>query len=122
MLTASIPDWRTLVFRWDELNRIPKSWKAALREWRGIYYIFDTRTKKGYVGSAYGNENLIGRWLGYAKTGHGGNRRLRALNPDSFRFSILERMSQDTSPEEIIKRENEWKIRLHSREFGLNDN
>ena len=122
VLTASIPDWRTLVFRWDELNRIPKSWKAALREWRGIYYIFDTRTKKGYVGSAYGNENLIGRWLGYAKTGHGGNRRLRALNPDSFRFSILERMSQDTSPEEIIKRENEWKIRLHSREFGLNDN
>lgn len=121
-LTASIPDWRALVLRWDELDRIPKSWKAALREWCGIYYIFDTRSKKGYVGSAYGQENLLGRWLGYAKSGHGGNRQLRTLNPNGFVFSILERMSQDTSAEEMIARENEWKVRLHTRDFGLNDN
>ena len=121
-LAAGVPDWRSLVLRWDELDRIPKSWKAALREWRGIYFIFDTRTKKGYVGSAYGNDNILGRWLGYAKSGHGGNRRLRTLRPDGFQFSILERMSQDTLPEEMIKRENEWKVRLHTREFGLNEN
>lgn len=122
ILTPSIPDWRSLVFRWDELERIPKSWKAALREWCGIYYIFDTRSKKGYVGSAYGKENLLGRWIGYAKTGHGGNRQLRVLKPNGFVFSILERMSQDTPMEDIIARENAWKARLHTREYGLNDN
>ncbi len=121
-LTANIPNWRSLVLKWDELDRIPKSWKAALREWRGIYYIFDTRTRKGYVGSAYGKENLLGRWLGYAKTGHGGNRKLRALKPNGFVFSIIERMSQDTSADEMVARENEWKVRLHTRGFGLNDN
>lgn len=121
-LTLGVPDWRSLVLSWDELNRIPKSWKAALREWRGVYFIFDTRSGKGYVGSAYGKENLLGRWIGYAKTGHGGNRKLRTLKPTGFIFSILERMSQDTSAEEMIARENEWKVRLHTRDFGLNDN
>lgn len=122
LLTKGIPDWRTLNLTWAELERMPKSWKAALKEWRGIYYIFDTRSKKGYVGSVYGAENLLGRWAGYAKSDHGGNRRLRKLNPENFIFSILERVSPDTSPEEIIHRENEWKVRLHTREFGLNDN
>ena len=110
------------MLNWNELERIPKSWQAALREWRGIYYVFDTRSKKGYVGSAYGKDNLLGRWLGYAKSGHGGNKKLRLLKPAGFRFSILERISPDTPPEEVIKRENEWKTRLHTREFGLNDN
>ena len=37
-------------------------------QWRGIYYIFDTSDAKGYVGSAYGEYNPLGRWLGqYAK-------------------------------------------------------
>lgn len=121
-LTPSIPDWRTLVLKFDELHRIPKSWKAALREWCGIYYLFDTGSGTGYVGSACGKENLLGRWLAYAKTGHGGNRKLRGLKPEGFVFSILERMSQDIPQDELNRRENEWKVRLHTREYGLNDN
>jgi len=122
VLVQTIPDWRSLVLRWDELNRIPKSWQGALREWRGIYYIFDTRSKKGYVGSACGRDNLLGRWIDYAKTGDGGNRQLRTLDARLLQFSILERMSPDTPQSEMIARESEWKVRLHTREFGLNDN
>jgi hypothetical protein len=43
-------------------------------EWRGIYYIFDVSDGKGYVGSAYGNDDLLGRWMNYTSVGHGGNR------------------------------------------------
>ena len=39
-----------------------------------------------------------------------------------FVFSILERMSQDIPQDELNRRENEWKVRLHTREYGLNDN
>lgn len=122
LLTERMPDWREIVLSWDQLHRIPKSWNAALRQWRGIYFIFDVRQKKGYVGAAYGDDNIHGRWIGYAKTGHGGNRKLRTLNPKNFRFSILERVSPDTPSDEVIKREGEWKTRLHTRDSGLNDN
>jgi len=122
ILVMDIPDWRFLVISWDELDRIPKSWKAALREWCGIYYIFDSVSKKGYVGAAYGKENLLGRWLAYARTGHGGNRQLRKLKPHGLKFSILERLSPDTAASEVIACENGWKERLHTRESGLNDN
>lgn len=47
---------------------------TALAEWRGIYLIFDTRDAKAYVGSAYGSENILGRWRSYADSGHGGHR------------------------------------------------
>ena len=41
-------------------------WKSALSQWRGVYFIFDATDGKGYVGSAYGSGNLLGRWLNYA--------------------------------------------------------
>jgi len=122
ILVRGISDWRSLVLKWDELERIPRSWRAALNEWCGIYYIFDSVSKKGYVGAAYGKENLLGRWLSYARTGHGGNRQLRKINPAGLRFSILERLSPDTPASEVIACENGWKERLHTRKFGLNDN
>ena len=53
---------------------MPKRWQATLAEWRGIYYIFDVSDGRGYVGSAYGTDNLLGRWRNYAASGHGGNR------------------------------------------------
>ena len=75
-------------WRWADRNRIAV-WKAALSQWRGIYFIFDESDGKGYVGSAYGTENIVGRWLSYAAGGHGGNKELRNRDPARFRFSIL---------------------------------
>jgi hypothetical protein len=122
-LDWTMKPWNTIDFGWSELGMLPTRWRAALSEWRAIYYIFDTLDGKGYVGAAYGKENLLGRWLSYAASGHGGNRLLRKRNPQSFRFSILERVSPDMDADEVIRLEATWKERLHTRiPYGLNIN
>lgn len=122
-LAQDMPDWRDLTLTWQELKALPRSWEERLAEWRGIYFIFDTVARLGYVGAAYGKENLLGRWRNYAGSGHGGNRWLRAHNPGNFQFSILERVSPDMEAEQIQDLEAQWKKRLHTRHpLGLNDN
>lgn len=117
-----MPTWDQLVLTWAELRLIPQTWRGALSQWRGVYFIFDAARRAGYVGSAYGGENILGRWTQYAATGHGGNVRLKESQPADLRFSILERTSPDLPADEVIEREARWKARLHSREFGLNEN
>lgn len=123
LLVAPIPRWQEIVLDWKELQALPSSWRSALKQWRGIYYIRDKASGKGYVGSAYGQDNLLGRWLGYAASGHGGNKLLRGLDPDNFEFSILQLLTHDSETEEVVAAENTWKLRLHTREpDGLNRN
>lgn len=122
-LDAAMPEWDKIILSWEELHILPSRWKMALSQWRGIYYIFDTSNGKGYVGSAYGKDNLYGRWLEYAASGHGGNKLLKKRNPRSFRFSILQRVSPDMDATDLIHLENSWKERLHTGQpYGLNDN
>jgi hypothetical protein len=122
-LDAAMPEWNAIDLSWEELKVIPSRWKARLSEWRGIYYIFDTSDRKGYVGSAYGESNLLGRWLAYAEYGHGGNVLLRPRDPSSFQFTILQRVSPDMDSADVIQLESTWKDRLHTRApIGLNDN
>jgi hypothetical protein len=121
-LERGMPGWRQLVLRWDELQTLPKSWSARLREWRGIYLIFDAKSGKSYVGAAYGNENLLGRWSNYAASGDGGNKHLKKCDPKCFRFSILQRVSPDASEQKVTRLERTWMKRLHTRSpSGLND-
>ena len=116
-------EWKNMVFKRAELDILPMTLKSALSQWRGIYYIFDTSDGKGYVGSAYGDDNLLGRWMNYAASGHGGNALLRKRDPEGFRFSILERSSPDMETNDVIQLENTWKNRLHTRSpYGLNEN
>ena len=122
-LDAAMPEWDAITLSWEELGVLPSRWKSALSQWRGIYYIFDNSDGKGYVGSAYGEANLYGRWLNYAARGHGGNKLLKERDPRNFRFSILQRVSPDMNAGDLIKLESSWKERLHTRlPFGLNDN
>lgn len=122
-LDAYMPDWNELTLTWGDLHILPTTWKAALKEWRGVYYIFDTSINKGYVGSASGKNNLLGRWLDYKRTGDGGNRLLKKRDAEKFMFSILERVSPDMKSSEINEIESSWKERLHTRHpFGLNNN
>lgn len=82
------------------------------------------------MGSAYSESNsdhpdgnLLGRWLGYAASGHGGNAMLRERDPHNFQFSILQRVSPDMDATDVIQLEKTWKDRLHTRApRGLNDN
>jgi hypothetical protein len=122
-LATEMPNWKDIVLTWEQLAVLPTNWKDKLSEWRAIYYIFDSSDRKGYVGSAYGEANLFGRWIGYAARGHGGNKLLRERDPKHFRFSILQRVSPDMDPTEILRLESTWKERLHTRQpYGLNEN
>lgn len=89
-LDAVMPRWDEMALTWEQLKFLPTRWKASLSAWRGIYYIFDASCGRAYVGSAYGADNLLGRWLNYAATGHGGNKLLRGRDPQHFRFSLLQ--------------------------------
>ena len=115
--------WDEIALTREDLGVLPSRLKSALSQWRGIYYIFDVSDRRGYVGSAYGRENILQRWLAYAATGHGGNVRLRKRDPKNFRFSILQRVSPDMDEPAVIRLEGTWKERLHTgNPNGLNDN
>lgn len=99
------------------------TWKKALSSVNGVYLIRDKSTGKMYVGSAYNEDGIYGRWRNYAANGHGGNKLLLGLNPSNFEFSILEITSYTLSDQEVIQIENKWKDRLGTRQFGnLNSN
>jgi hypothetical protein len=122
-LDGAMPAWDAIELRWEELDALPTRWRSALSQWRAIYYIFDASDGKGYVGAAYGENNLLGRWLNYAARGHGGNRLLRQRNPRNLQFTILQRVSPDMDESDVVRLEGTWKKRLHTREpHGLNDN
>ncbi len=124
VLDKQMDPWDELVLTWEQLQNVPKSWVARLKEWRGVYLIHDGTDGRGYVGSAYGAKNLYGRWLNYAARGDGGNKLLRKRDPRKFRFSILQLFPPTASPDDIVRCESKWKTRLHTREreFGLNAN
>jgi hypothetical protein len=123
VLDEGIGPWNKLVLTWEQLQQLPRTWVDILRQWRGIYFIFDGSDGKGYVGSD-GDDNLYGRWSNYAASGHGGNKLLRKRDPAKFRFSILEPVALNMRQEDLCQLEESWKDRLHtrSREGGLNAN
>ena len=124
VLEDAMPAWNALLLTWEQLKIMPTRWESEIKRWRGIYYIFDESDGKGYVGSAYGIENIYGRWTSaYAVTGHGGNKLLKGRDPVNFHFSVLQLVAHDTESVDVIRLEKTWKDRLHTRSpFGLNDN
>jgi hypothetical protein len=93
---------------------------TLLREWRGVYLIVDQTDGARYVGSAYGADNLLGRWRAHVQGDQGITAKLRARNPAHFHFAILERMAPDDPAEDVIAREMTWIARLDTRRHGLN--
>jgi GIY-YIG catalytic domain len=122
ILVERMPNWSELVLSWDQLGLLPESWKETLSLWRAIYFIVDSDDGKGYIGSAYGADNLLGRWKKYWKSGDGGNNQLKERDPRNFSFSILEILPNGLDKDVVLKIEASWKNRLHTREYGLNDN
>ncbi|KQK26098.1 hypothetical protein AR438_10985 [Chryseobacterium aquaticum] len=126
-------DYFDFILNFDELKEIVNNqysdWKRVLSITKGIYLINDTITGKLYVGSAYGENGIWGRWSNYALTnGHGNNKMLRALlNSDAtygrnFQFSILMLLPRTITADETIKKERLFKDKLGTNSFGLNDN
>lgn len=106
----------------SKLEKLPTSWVAALQASKGIYLLTCPRTKEQYVGSATGQGGFWQRWLDYAQTGHGGDVALKSRDPSDYQVSILEVAGTSSTEEDIIRMEILWKLKLQSREMGLNRN
>ena len=126
-------DYSDFILNFDELKEIVtkqySDWKKMLSATKGIYLINDTKTGKLYVGSAYGDEGIWGRWCNYVYTnGHGDNKTLKdliSLDPthgNNFQFSILMLLPRTITADEAIKKERLFKNKLGTNSFGLNNN
>ncbi|MCP5071857.1 MAG: GIY-YIG nuclease family protein [Rhodobacteraceae bacterium] len=114
------PNWDEFTITGPLVNALPTSWSARLREWRGVYLIVDETDGARYVGSAYGETNLLGRWQAHTAGEKGVTNELKHRNPGNFRFSILQLVAPTAEPSEVVNLEHSWMNRLHTREFGLN--
>lgn len=126
--------YENLVKTYDQLKEIIEneqvyeSWHTALKSVYAIYLIIDTETGEQYVGSAYGEEGLLGRWKAYVSSQHGNNKKMKELicnYPEryhAFQFSILQILPKTLTDEQIVGIENLWKMKLQSKKFGMNDN
>jgi hypothetical protein len=122
LLHEAMPEWNKCILSWAKFSIIPISWREKLSGWRGIYYIYDESDRKGYVGSAYGEENIYGRWTFHVARG-GDSVLLRDRSPRNFTFSILELVSPNMQKDDVTALETTWKDRLHTRApLGLNEN
>jgi hypothetical protein len=106
----------------SKLDKLPKTWIAALQAAKGVYLLTCPKTKEQYAGSATGEEGFWGRWQDYINTGHGGNVALRSRNPSDYQVSILEVAGSASTRDDILKMEQQWKSKLQSLEMGLNRN
>lgn len=122
------PGYDNVNISFDEMKRVitKDTWKTALYNQKGVYLITDTSNGKMYVGSAYGDNMILGRWKSYLKNGHGGNIELKKLDFSHiklhFKYSILEIFKASTDDKKIIERESWWKNTLMTRNFGYNAN
>ena len=131
----SFSDYLDFILDFSELKEIIRN-KEAFKEWhqmlsavKGIYLILDKLTGNKYIGSAYSDTGILGRWQEYVKTnGHGNNKKLKELIENDisysrhFQFTILMTLPKTMTPPEVIKREQLYKQKLGSRSFGLNEN
>lgn len=106
----------------SKIISLPSTWAAILRSARGIYLLTCPRTHEQYVGSATGVDGLLGRWLEYYHTGHGGDVALKSREQSDYHVSILEIAGTSASIADVLEMEGRWKRKLQSREMGLNRN
>lgn len=127
-------DYFDLILTFRELKEVIENqyndWKTILSAIKGIYLITDTCTGKLYVGSAYGENGIWGRWSEYVYTnGHGNNISLKELidcdvnyATNHFQFSILMLLPKTVTAETALEKERMFKIKLGTNAFGLNNN
>jgi hypothetical protein len=126
-------DYFDFILGFDELQEIAQNqypdWRKMLSATKGVYLINDSKSGKLYVGSAYGEDGIWGRWMSYVSTGgHGGNKSLKDLvqrNSDyanNFKFSILMLLPSTITASEAIQKEKLFKNKLGAISSGLNNN
>ena len=140
--SKDFPGYENISLSYQELKQHLHSsiWYEHLTAVYGVYLITDIKTGKMYVGSAYGNNGVYGRWSvylsdGYDKTelegNHYPNKKLReVVNKNgiryiqkNFRYTLLEIFSKnELGKQKALNREIYWKDVLQTRMFGYNIN
>ena len=84
------PGYEKVNIMWNELQRVLEkdNWKTALQNQKGVYLLTDISNGKMYVGSAYGENMILGRWRAYLTNGHGGNVGLKRLTFDYIKQNL----------------------------------
>ena len=116
------PGFTRFISPLSKIEGLPAAWIAALSSCGGVYLLTCPRTREQYVGAASGAGGFYGRWLDYARDRHGGNLGLKSREPSDYQVSILEVAGSAAAPEDILAMEALWKLKLQSREMGLNKN
>ena len=139
---TSFPGYKNIKVSFQELKnmlQISAEWRTALKSRKGIYVIADTKAGKLYVGSAYGEKGILGRWEIYINSGYDKNELENGSYPNkqfrelvkkegmsyienNFQYSILETFTDDVLDKDIISRESFWKDVLMTRKYGYNSN
>jgi len=115
----SFPGFIHFIEPLSRIENLPSDWKSNLSNAKGVYLLTNPDTHEQYVGSASGELGFWGRWLNYVQTGHGGNVGLKA-SPSDYQVSILEVASSGAQRDDIVRLEELWKVKLKSKEMGLN--
>ena len=116
------PGYMAITSPLSVIAEAPSGWIERLAEARGVYLLACPRTGELYVGSATAGGGFWSRWQEYRRNGHGGNVALVGRDPTDWRVSILEVAGTAASIDDIIAAEQQWKIKLQTRELGLNRN
>lgn len=127
------PDYEEIILSYAQLKRIFNSaisvWKNRLTACNCIYVISDSNTGKLYVGSTYNTQGIWGRWVDYARTGHGDNVELIKLLKDDpeyatkyFKWAILQTLPLNINKDKAINIETRWKEKLGRTVCALNKN
>lgn len=119
---ADFPGFLNFITPLSKINSLPKSWVNVIKSSRGVYLLTCPKTREQYIGSATGENGFWGRWQNYVNSGHGNNTELKSRDPSDYQISILEVAGTSATPEDIIQMERLWKLKLQSREMGLNRN
>ncbi|PEC51055.1 excinuclease ABC subunit C [Bacillus sp. AFS077874] len=131
---SHFPGYSNFILTYEELKKIinnpdaHKEWHNMLAAISGIYVIVDTSNGKQYIGSASGNEGVLGRFKEYAKSPDGGNIELQKLienDPMKVKFlhyTLLETLPRTLPRKEVLAREELYKQKLGSRKHGYNLN
>ena len=125
--------YENIYLSYEELKEVVNNgyldYKLPLMSINAIYMIIDKTTGKQYIGSAYGEDGLYGRWETYVNTeGTGNNVMLKELNDGdkehylNYSFHILRVLPHSMDVAEIIKLESMYKEIYMSKIYGLNKN
>ncbi len=123
--THDEPPWPGFARFYVDIDEVPglyDSWQQVLRTVKGVYLLVDVATGERYIGSAKGEDSLLGRFLAYAENGHGGNIELKKRQNARYRVSLLEVDDLSLPDKRIEEIESIWKAKVMTRQYGLNRN